>query len=103
MPVGDQDVLAGVFFNDCSLVTVVATGQTFMGFFEFPEQITEYPPVNAMAGDVAGKPTLQYATALAPELAYGVLLDVAGKGRWKVRNARQLQDGQVSLAELAKP
>ena len=104
MPVvGDQDVANDVFFRDCSQVTVVETGQTFMGFFLYPEQISTFPPLNIAAGDVVGRPTLQFATALAPPLSHGSLLEVENRGRWQVRSVRQEQDGQVSTAELGRP
>lgn len=103
MPVvGDQDVRHDVFFRDCSRVTVVATGRCFMGFFEYPEQITGFPPLNAMAPEVAARPTLRYTTGLAPPLSKGVLLEIEDQGRWEVRSAHLEQDGKVSCAELKR-
>lgn len=103
MPIGDQDVANDVFFRDTSKVTVVATGETFMGHFLYPEQIAMFPPLNVGAGDVAGRPELRYTTQLAPQLSHGVILDIEGEGHWEVRSARQEQDGKVSVAELKKP
>jgi hypothetical protein len=103
MPVGDQDVAANTFFRDCSRVKVVESGLTFDGFFLYPEVITEFPPLNAMAGDVAGKPTLQYATELAPRIGRGTLLEIECEGSWEVRNVELQQDGKVSLARLKRP
>ena len=101
--VGDEDLEAGVFFRDFSnVVTVVATGQLFAGYFEIPEEVTRFAPLNAMAGDVAGRPTLEYTIELAPELARGMILDIDGE-RWEVRSARQVRDGKIGCADLKKP
>jgi hypothetical protein len=102
MPVGDQDVAANTFFRDCSLVTVVQSGLTFNGYFLYPESVTHFPPLNVRAGSVAGPPTLQYATELAPPLSRGVILDIDGK-RWQVREVELQEDGKVSIAKLARP
>ena len=104
MPVvGDQDVRHDVFFRDCSHVKAIASGLCFMGFFEYPEQITGFPPLNAIAPQVAARPTLRYTTELAPPLSQGSLLEIEGQGRWEVRSAHLEQDGKVSCAELKRP
>ena len=105
MPIGDDD-LEDVYFNpdDVSQVTIVATGAIFYGFFEYPEQLATFGPVNPMAAEVAGKPVLHYATESAA-IARGVILEIQGQGRWEVRETSMDSgsDGKTSTAKLKRP
>ena len=99
MAIGDQDIQAGTFFRDCTLVTTADGGAQFMAHFEYPDALANFSPLNVMAPEVASRPEIRYSTTDA-DLEHGTVLLING-AQWKVRSVRREGDGQVSCAELA--
>lgn len=104
MPVGDQDL--GVFFRDWTAVTL-ADGSTMQAHFDIPEDVEHFGVMRLGtthdgAAEIAGKPTIRYATASTPAgFVHGTVVTIGGV-KYKVRNTQKEGDGQVSVAGLQK-
>lgn len=100
MAFGDGDL--DIFFQDGDVVTRTAPNPDFMAHFDIPEKVDTFSPLTLRAGEVAARPTIRFATASAPDLAYGHLVGVRGV-QYRVRTVSKQNDGQESLAELSEP
>lgn len=89
-----------VFFQDGSTAEL-ADGTTFACWFDVPENVDVFAPVNSRVGAVTAKMEIRYATKSAPSLKHNDVVKVNGT-RFKVSGApRKESDGQVSIAGLA--
>jgi hypothetical protein len=100
MPIGDQDL--DIFFQDGSTVTL-ADKSTFKAHFDLPEMVEQFGSLKVSAGDVAGRPTIRFATKNRPaSVKNGTLVTVDGV-QYKVRHVEREGDGLVSIAHLQNP
>lgn len=97
MALGVDDI--SIFFQDGTLCTVEATGQKAYVNFDFPEEIENFGGLSK-PGVSQGRPRIQYATS-SLALSNGTIVVVEGT-RYKAMAPHKIDDGLVSVADLAK-
>jgi hypothetical protein len=98
MAIGDQDIVAGLFFND-GVAVVDAAGNKANAVMDWPEEV-EMLHGRLTPGIVVGKPKITYASG-ALNLKSDALVTVNGT-RYQVCHVRRIDDGKLSVAELNK-
>ena len=102
MALGDGDVQNGLFFQDGD-AGVLADGSVLMGHFDLVEQLDSFGGQKSITGEMGGKPVFRYSSAQADALGglkHGTVITIKDV-KYKVRTAKKIEDGQISVAELA--
>jgi hypothetical protein len=99
--VGDQDLAQGVFFRDFGSTVTTADGRSAQAHFDYADEMETFGNLGSSAGQIAQKPQITLATGALKNLANGMALTVDG-ANYKVRTARAIGDGKLTVVELVR-